>query len=27
VAQGGEPHKLVMQSLKRFAEHVMPAFK
>ena len=27
VAQGGEPHELVMQSLKRFADHVMPAFK
>lgn len=27
VAQGGEPHELVMQSLKRFAEQVMPAFK
>ncbi len=27
VAQGGEPHELVMQSLRRFAKHVMPAFK
>ncbi|MEW6298111.1 MAG: LLM class flavin-dependent oxidoreductase [Thermodesulfobacteriota bacterium] len=27
VAQGGEPHELVMQSLKRFAEKVMPAFR
>lgn len=27
VAQGGEPHELVMQSLKRFADKVMPAFK
>lgn len=27
VAQGGEPHELVMQSLKRFAEKVMPTFQ
>jgi alkanesulfonate monooxygenase SsuD/methylene tetrahydromethanopterin reductase-like flavin-dependent oxidoreductase (luciferase family) len=27
VAQGGEPHELVMQSLKRFGEKVMPVFK
>jgi alkanesulfonate monooxygenase SsuD/methylene tetrahydromethanopterin reductase-like flavin-dependent oxidoreductase (luciferase family) len=27
VAQGGEPHELVMKSLKLFAEKVMPAFK
>lgn len=27
VAQGGEPHEMVMQSLRLFAEKVMPAFK
>ncbi len=27
VAQGGEPHELVMQSLKLFAKEVMPEFK
>lgn len=27
VAQGGAPHDLVMRSLERFAQHVMPAFE
>jgi len=27
VAQGGEPHELVMRSLKLFAEKVMPVFQ
>jgi hypothetical protein len=27
VAQGGVPHDKVMQSLERFAKHVMPAFR
>ncbi|MDP1670509.1 MAG: hypothetical protein Q8L63_00335, partial [Alphaproteobacteria bacterium] len=27
VAQGGEPHDLVMKSLKLFGEKVLPAFK
>lgn len=27
VAQGGEPHEKVMQSLERFAKYVMPAFR
>ncbi len=27
VAQGGEPHHLVMKSLERFAAHVMPVFR
>jgi len=26
VAQGGEPHDLVVKSLERFAKYVMPAF-
>jgi hypothetical protein len=27
VAQGGEPHDLVVKSLERFAKYVMPAFE
>ena len=27
VAQGGEPHKMVLESLERFAKHVMPQFR